>query len=326
MSPAATVTRIHQPTPAAPTPPVNRMKLADIKATKQAAALLWFLYTVEGLGKSTFGSEAPSPIFIAAESGLKRIDAQAFPQPQTFKDVLDAVDELTNTEHGYKTLVIDTLDWLEPLIWKDVCEKAKVASIEDVGGGYGKGYLAALDTWRLLLARLERLHSTKNMEIGLLAHTTISNFPNPNGPDYKRFQPAFHTKACDLVKQWVDVVMFGNYEDVYGPDAGNKRGKVKGVSTGKRELFTERTAAYDAKNRYGLPPVLPLSYAAFAEAAHAGHAGDPTQLAAECRRLAATQPDSETILAYITANETNVAALAQTLNTLRVMEADNGNV
>lgn len=305
-----------QPVPIAPQP--SRMKLAAVQSSRKDAPTRWLLYGVEGIGKSTFGAEAPSPIFISAENGLKHLDVPMFPAPTSFKDVLDAVDELTTTDHAYKTLIIDTLDWIEPLLWRDVCQKANAADIEAVGGGFQKGYIAAVDTWRVLLARLERLNETKGMEIGLLAHTTVTTFNNPNGPDYKRFQAAFHVKAYDLVKQWVDLVLFANFEDVYGPDAGKKRGQIKGVSTGKRELFTERTAAYDAKNRLGLPPMIPFSYADFAAARSGVGAPSAPDLAAECRRLSTGHPDAEKIEAFVAAHETDVKALVQCMNSLRV--------
>ncbi|MCS6901519.1 MAG: MAPEG family protein, partial [Myxococcales bacterium] len=71
------------------------------------------LYGVEGVGKSTFASQAPDPIFLCAEEGAVGLDVARFPTAHTWIEVLEAIRVLTHEEHPYKTLVIDSLDWLE---------------------------------------------------------------------------------------------------------------------------------------------------------------------------------------------------------------------
>jgi hypothetical protein len=295
------------------TPAPSRMKLAAIRDSKENAPLRWLVYGVDKIGKSTFASMAPSPIFMSAESGLKRIaGAKMFPQPVNFQECLDIVDELATTEHPYKTFVIDTVDWIEPIIWAEVCRQANVKDIEAVGGGFQKGYILALDVWRTLLRRIEVLHEKKNMEVGFLAHALIVNFDNPAGPSYKRYQAATNQKAYDLLKQWVDVVAFASHEDVYGDDKGGTKGKIKGVSTGKRLLYLERTAAYDAGNRFGMPPVIEFSYDAFARACKGVPVEELHSMAVE---LAA---GNEKALAYIETIKDDQQALQQTINHLKV--------
>ena len=64
------------------------------------------------------------------------------PLAESYIDVMKALDALVNESHDYKTVVIDSLDWLETLIWKQVCSDNKVPSIEKIG--YGRGYNEAL--------------------------------------------------------------------------------------------------------------------------------------------------------------------------------------
>ena len=52
------------------------------------------LFGVQGVGKSTFGASAPSPIFIPCEDGLNDIDCHRFPLAESFGDVLGAISEL----------------------------------------------------------------------------------------------------------------------------------------------------------------------------------------------------------------------------------------
>ncbi len=100
------------------------------------------IYGESGLGKTTFATSAPNPIVIQTEDGLGEIDVPCFPLAESYLDVMKALDSLANENHDFKTVVIDSLDWLESLIWKQVCTDNKVPSIEKIG--YGRGYNEAL--------------------------------------------------------------------------------------------------------------------------------------------------------------------------------------
>ncbi len=117
------------------------------------------LYGVEGIGKSTFGSEAPKPIFIQTEDGLDEINCDRFPLATTFDDVVAALKTLVNEKHDYESVVIDSLDWLERLVWDKLCQQYGVESIEKVDGGYARGYMHALSLWREVLDLLGVLRS-----------------------------------------------------------------------------------------------------------------------------------------------------------------------
>lgn len=267
--------------PAAMPQKPNRMTLDAVTRGRKQEPLKVVLSGVEGCGKSTFGADAPEPIFLGTEDGLVHLDVARFPAPETWADVLDAVRTLTDGEHAYRTLVVDTIDWAEPLVWAHVCAKAGEQSIEDVGGGYGKGYQAALDEWRIFLAALERLRRAKGMHVLLIAHTQIRNFKDPEGEAYDRYELKLNAKAAGLVKEWADAVLFANHETYTTKD---KTKRVRGVSTGARLIHTQRTAAYDAKNRYGLPESLPLSWAEFEAACATCQTAAPADLESEVRR------------------------------------------
>lgn len=271
-----------QQKPAAPQREV-RMRLDAVVSGKIAKPISVVCYGPEGVGKSSFAAGAPRPIFVGGEDGTARLNVKRFPAPQTWEDVLDAPRVLMRETHDYQTLALDTLDWLEPMLWKFICERDGYPNIEAYG--YGKGYQAALDEWRVLLSALEQLMYAKRMNIVLLAHSHIKPFKNPQGEDFDRYELKFHTKAAGLVKEWAEAVLFANWETFAKEDKRTKR--VKGVSSGARLLYTERTAAYDAKNRYSLPEELPLSWADFDAAVQAGEVAPAADLRAEIARKAA---------------------------------------
>lgn len=245
------------------------------------------LYGVEGVGKSTFASNAPSPIFLAAEDGTSELDVRRFPEPRAWSETFEAISSLTVDQHSYRTLVIDTVDWLEPICWAHVCTRGKWESIEDAG--YGKGFTAALDQWRLLLSSLERLRHARQMHIIMLAHSWTKTFKNPEGEDFDRYEMKLNAKAGGLLKEWCDVVLFARDEIFAHKDEKTKR--VRGVHSGARVIRTRRTAAFDAKNRYDLPDTIPLDWQAFADAVAAHKPADPAKLKERIGKLLEQAPD-----------------------------------
>lgn len=224
------------------------------------------LYGVEGVGKSTFGASAANPIFLAAEDGIRHLgNVTAFEAPKNLADVYGMLGELAAGGHDRKTLVIDTIDWLEPIIARAVCERNKWQDLESPG--YGKGYVPFLEEWRSVLAALDRVRAA-GVEVICLGHAAVTNFANPAGADYSRYELAMNKKSAAIVKQWADFVLFANFDDFVatarGRDAEVLR-KGKGVSTGNRVLYATHHAAWDAKARGCFPESLPLDYAAFTE-------------------------------------------------------------
>lgn len=233
-----------------------RMTLAAVTRGRIASPLRVLCYGVEGVGKSTLGASAPSPIFLGAEDGSALLNVARFPQPRTWSDVLDAVRVLTQEEHDYKTLVIDSLDWIEPMVWAAVCAEMKVKSIEEPS--FGKGYLAAVEFWRKLIAALDGLRRAKKMHVVLIGHALTKRFSNPEGADFDRYTLKLNDKAAALWREWVDELLFARFEVFVSKDKDTKRGK--GVSTGTRIAQTIHSAAYDAKSRHGLANPTALSW------------------------------------------------------------------
>lgn len=307
------------PHPKAAAPP-SRMTLASITKGRQERPIRALLYGVEGVGKSSWAANAPAPIFLAAEEGTGHLDVQRFPAPQDLEEVYAALATLATSNHDFRTLVVDTLDWLEPLVWAHICQRDGYKNIEDYG--YGKGYVAALDEWRRFLAAVEKLRAAKSMHVIFLAHSLIRPFKNPAGEDYDRWELKLHAKAGGLLKEWSDVVLFANHEELAVKDGRTKR--VRGVSTGARLLYTTRSAAYDAKNRYDLPEQLPLSWDDFYQAVRAHRPADPAALAAECARKAKELGGAHEAgaLDWIKKHDGNAAQLAKLNDRLNALLAE----
>lgn len=261
----------------------NRMTLTSVTRGKIQGPYRILVHGVDGVGKTTFGADAPDPIFLGTEDGSSELDVARFPTPKDWDDVKDAIQTLTADAGGFKTLVIDSLDWAEPLLHaKLMAEDGKAAVIEEIAGGYGKWVGVVVDQWRILLAALETLQRKQGMNVVMIAHSFIKQFSNPEGEDYSRYVLKLADKSASLCREWCKGVYFAQYETFAVKEKGKK---VKGVSTGARLLYTQRTAAFDAKDRYGLPESIPLSWDSFDEAARKG-AFDIDALTAEAQRKA----------------------------------------
>lgn len=260
-----------------------RMTLASITKGKLVRPRRILIHGVDGVGKSTFAACAPNTVFLGTEDGTEHLDVSRYPSPESWDDVLEAIKTLTVGEHKYGTLAIDSLDWAEPILWRHLCEKHKVKTIEEVGGGYGKGYSAALDEWRVFISAIERMQNARKMHVVLIAHSFIKPFKNPQGDDFDRYVLKLNDRAAGLLREWCRGVYFANYETFAVKD---KAKRVRGVSTGARLLYTQRTAAYDAKDSYGLPEQVPLSWEEFEKAAAGGTPAELADLKAEIARKA----------------------------------------
>ncbi|MBQ0032985.1 MAG: ATP-binding protein [bacterium] len=226
------------------------------------------IYGSEGVGKSTFASLAPNPVFIQTEDGLSEIDTSKFPLARTFEDVVMQLQAVRDEQHEFGTLVIDSLDWLECLVWDRVCADYGVKSIEKADGGYGKGYVHALTYWRQIVSILNDIRSKRGMAVVMIAHAAVERFEDPEHAAYDRYTPRLHKKACSLVCEWVDAVLFASRR--LRVDSTTGKAAPVGADGGERILRTNGSPACIAKNRFGLPTELPLSWAAFVEALKGG--------------------------------------------------------
>lgn len=231
--------------------------LDDIITGVQPGPRRILLYGTAGIGKSTFGAAAPNPIFIQTEDGLGDIDCARFPLAASYEDALEQLKALYVEDHDYQTLCLDSVDWLERLIWTRVCADVEKTSIEEIG--YAKGYIFALRYWKEFFDGLAALRQKKGIGILLIAHAEIRKFDPPGESSYDRFGPRLHTKALSLVFEWCDEVLFLNYKTyAKKQDDGGKR--TTAVGTGERVLYTQERPSHLAKNRLGLPEQMPLDW------------------------------------------------------------------
>jgi hypothetical protein len=227
------------------------MNLASIALNHATLPPRIVVYGDHGIGKTTFAASAPRPIVIRTEDGLAAIAVPTFPIAKSFGDVIEAINTLYREAHPFQTAIVDTLDWLEPLVWAHTAMVGGKDNIEDFG--YGKGYKFADEHWRTVLDGLDALRA-KGMTVICLAHAQIKRFDAPDTEAYDRYQIKLHERGANLVQEWADVVGFAHFEvHTVSQDAGFNQKTTRGVASGRRILSVEERPAFDAKNRFSLP-------------------------------------------------------------------------
>ena len=235
--------------------------LSSISKTKRIRAPKIVICGSSKIGKTTFASSAPNAIGILTEDGADHVEAQAFPLASTLDEVYTAMATLINEKHDYKTLFIDSADWLEPLIQAYVCRANGWKHVDQPG--FGKGHVACAEEWRNFLNGLETLRAERGMGVILVAHDKIKRIEDPLTEGYDSHVLKLHDRASALIQEWADVIGYAGYKILTNKtDAGFGNKETKATTTGERVLYVQPHPAHCGGNRFGLSDMA-LDWATF---------------------------------------------------------------
>ena len=230
----------------------------NITSGPTATAQKVVLYGVEGIGKSTFASQFPNPVFIDTEGSTSNMNVQRLDNPNSWQMLLDEVNYVKQSRIC-STLIIDTADWAETLANQHIIARNGITSIEDLG--YGKGYIMVGEEFGKLLNLLSDLIGI-GINVVITAHADIKKFEKPDElGKFDRYQLKLSKQCAPLLKEWADVVLFANYETTVITDS---KTKSKVATGGQRVMYTTHHPAWDAKNRHGLSDKLPFDFGTIA--------------------------------------------------------------
>lgn len=222
------------------------------------------VYGVEGIGKSTFASQFPDPLFFDLDGGTSRLNVKRVTDIQSWPQLMQSIEEVWKNTGTCRTLVIDTADAAERLCIVYLCGKHEKKGIEDFG--YGSGYAYLVEEFARFLLSLETCVA-QGVNVVILAHAILKTITLPEEMgQYDHWELKLSTKTTNkvapLVKEWADMLLFANYETILVTDDKSKKQKAQG---GQRMMWTSHTTFADAKNRFNLPEKLPFDYSYIAK-------------------------------------------------------------
>lgn len=221
------------------------------------------IYGPPGIGKTSFASEFPAPVFLQLEDGTPEgivVEGWGRSELTGFTAVMDAIGALYTEEHQFQTLVIDSVTELQRLVFAETCargdEKGNAKkSIEDFG--YGKGYVYAARIWQEFLEGINALRNDKGMAVVLIAHSTIERFDDPETVSYDRYEIDLHSKAVGTIEREMDAILLVKPDVVLkSEEQGFNKERAIGSGGSNVWIHTRHKPAFVAKNRYGMPDKL----------------------------------------------------------------------
>ncbi|GBG94951.1 hypothetical protein LFYK43_14100 [Ligilactobacillus salitolerans] len=261
------------------------------------------LYGVEGIGKTTFASQFPDPVFIDTENSTDYLDVKRYDKPTSWQMLLNEVQDMKLNRPG-KTLVIDTTDWAEDLCKKALCAQHNWKAIDS--SDYGVRYVALGTEMGNLLDKLSEVIDA-GINVVITAHAWLRKKEEPDEVgSYDRYELKLEKKTAPIVKEWADTILFANYK-TYVVETKNKSKKGQG---GARTMYTTHRPTWDAKNRWNLADELPFEYKQIAAAFDQAFTGGTQQsvqtqqpeqppLPPETPTQSAQQPPEETQTAQV---------------------------
>jgi hypothetical protein len=236
--------------------------LKNVTTGRQMKPMIHTIFGLPGVGKTTWASRFPNCLILDLEHGSNSLEVARISSITDLNQFKLALSSLLTEPHDYKTVAIDSIEALESLIADAVCKEGSVETIEKYDGGYGKGYQRSRELMREIMMTLKGL-TEKGMTAILIGHSQVKTHNDPaENVSFDRYIMRVNDKMGAVIRDLSDNVFFACHK----VSTYSEKGKTRAISDGERVIKTEWRAAFDAKNRLGLPFEIPLSYQAFSEA------------------------------------------------------------
>lgn len=232
--------------------------IASLISTKSDKPPIVTFYGVDGVGKTSLAAEWPDPIYLhtQGEEPPNNIELASPGVVDNYDEMIDLMIELGTTEHDHKTVIIDSLDGFESLVWSKTCELNGWKSIEEPG--FGRGYVEADKDWQVFIDCVAGLKQ-RGIAVVLLAHPEVFRFDSPIIDPYSRYTIKLHKRANAMLRERSDIVGFINYRTtIKEKEVARQKTVAHGEGGGDRVIYLEERPGFLAKNRFQMPVSIPF--------------------------------------------------------------------
>ena len=239
----------------------------EINGIQYGSGIKAVLYGQEGVGKSSLAANIPGIVFVDCEGSTTKMNVRRLPPPTSWAMLCDEMDYIRENAaaKGYKAVAIDTFDWAESLALQALCAEHNVKGIE--GFNYGKGWQYESELIARFLENTDKLIKA-GIHVILICHAISRKTTLPEEIDeYDHWELKLGNKTTNkiapLLKEWSDMTLFLAFKTQIM--AADDKGKVHKATSVQRVMYATKSAWWDAKNRFGLPDMMPLDYNAIAQ-------------------------------------------------------------
>lgn len=216
-----------------------------------------------GTGKSTLAATFPEPLCLSVEDGMHRVQDDIRPacvSTKSYDRIKDVLRELNKGDHGYKTIIVDSITELDVVFINHVVtnDPKNPSSINQAAGGYGAGPRAVAAMHENFRAWLYKLHVTQGLNVVFVAHSDTERLDLPDKEPYMRYSFRMMKESLKPYINNVDFVGFVRQEVfLYSNDENAKVKKARDTG-GDRVLDCVARPSTVAKNMYSITEDLPL--------------------------------------------------------------------
>jgi len=211
------------------------------------------------IGKSSLVASFPGALLIPTEDRVDHVNAEKTELITSYDELLEIFEFLISGS-TYRAVIVDTIDWLETMIWEHVCKKKGFSSlVEDKNKetNFGKGLkYHAVEGWKNFLQNCDILREQAGIPVILVAHSQVEKIDPPDSDSYDRYNLDIDKHAAAVVFEWADVVGFYNREIIVKKEDvgfGQKKGKVVQIDDRRILNLQASSPAWISGNSYNLP-------------------------------------------------------------------------
>ena len=237
------------------------------------------LYGEHGTGKTTLAATFPNPVMVDVEGGSDDIDVARTDRVKDYDGFKSVMNDLAVQDHDFRTICVDSIDWLERLITHQLAVRAGKNSIDDFG--FGRGYTMLAEEFDQVIRDI-RLLNNRGIACILISHAKAVQYTSPGASSFDRWEPDLHKKVQGTILEFCDEVLFLKRRTFTTEEKlGFNKTRNVVVGTEERVLVCCDTGSVVAKNRLQMPNEIEATFANYASYVMAARARASVQPAPE---------------------------------------------